>query len=139
MNGQTEVDMDYLILLILDCETFHLSEKESITYLSRKLNRKISRTSYYKCKKEIADRDNSSFSNLFSSRKKERSFSYLHRIALRNRILNSSTDKRIRSHNAWNDPEFVSKYSDRFFAEGYKLIEHTKHLSARINSQQDLS
>ena len=128
--------MEYLKLLILDCETFHLTEKESIAYISRKLNKKISRTSYYNCKKEMGD--NNSLTSLFSDRKWERSLSGLHTTELRNKILNSPPDARIRSHNVWNDPEFVSKYSDRFFADGYALVEQTKHMLARINTQQDL-
>ena len=60
-------------------------------------------------------------------------------IALRNRILSSSTDTRINSHNVWNDPEFVSKYRDRFFADGYALVNKTKSMLARLKSQQALS
>ena len=60
-------------------------------------------------------------------------------ITERTRILNSSTDTRIRLHNAWNDLEFVSKYNDRFFADAYAIVERTKHLSGRLNSQQALS
>jgi hypothetical protein len=69
----------------------------------------------------------------------KKSSSILHNIAERNRILNSSTDRRIRSHNVWNDPEFVNKYFDRFLADGYALVERTKRLSARLNSQRALS
>ena len=137
MNNLSGADKEYLKLLILDCETFHLDEKESIAYATRKLNKKISRTSYYNCKKEIAD--NNSLTSLFSNRKWEKSLSFLHRSALRNSIGGSTNDPRIRSHNAWNDPEFVSKYSDRFFAEGYALVGRTKRMSARIKSHQDLS
>jgi Family of unknown function (DUF6788) len=100
------------------------------------LNRKISRSSYYNCKKEMADND--FFANFFSDSRWEKNFSILHNIAERNRILNSSSDTRIKSHNVWNDPEFVSKYSDRFFADGYALVEQTNHMLARINSQRDL-
>jgi hypothetical protein len=60
-------------------------------------------------------------------------------IALRNRILSSSTDTRINSHNVWNDPEFVSKYKDRFFADSYALVNETKKMSARLKSQEALS
>lgn len=137
MSNFSENDKKYLKLLILDCETFHLNEEESIAYITTKLNKKISRTSYYTCKREMAD--NNCLTSLFSDRKWEKSFSGLHRSALRNSILNSSTDRRIRFHDAWNDPEFVSKYSDRFFADGYSLVEQTKRMSARINSQQDLT
>jgi hypothetical protein len=63
----------------------------------------------------------------------------VHNIALRNRILSSSTDTRIRSHNVWIDPEFISRYSDRFFADGYAIVEQTKRMSARINLQHDLT
>lgn len=133
----SEADKKYVKLLSLDCENFHLNQRESLAYISKKLNRKISRTSYYNCKKEMADKD--FFANFFSDYRWKKSFSILHKIAQRNRILNSSTDTRIRSHNVWNDPEFVSKYSDRFFADSYTLVERTKHISARINSQQNLS
>jgi len=83
--------------------------------------------------------DNDFFANFFSDYRWKKSFSILHNIAQRNRILNSSTDNRIKSHNVWNDPEFVSKYSDRFFADSYALVERTKHMSARLNSQRALS
>jgi hypothetical protein len=69
----------------------------------------------------------------------KKGFSIIHNITERSRIVNSSSDPRIRSHNVWNDPEFVSKYSDRFFADGYSLVELTKHMSARLNSQRALS
>jgi hypothetical protein len=137
VRSLSEADKNYLKLLILDCKTFHLNEKESIAYISNKLNRKIARTLYYICKKEMSDND--SFTYIFSDSKWEKSFSFIHEIAIRNRILNSSVDIRIRSHNAWNDPEFVDKYSDRFFADGYALVEQTKRMSARINSQQYVS
>jgi hypothetical protein len=133
----SEADKKYVKLLILDCENFHLNQKESLAYVSKKLNRKISRTSYYDCKKEMSDND--LFTIFFSDSQWEKSFSILHNIAIRNRILSSSTDTRIKSHNVWNDPEFVSKYSDRFFADSYAIIERSKHLSGRINSQQALS
>jgi hypothetical protein len=133
----TEADKDYIKLLILDCETFHLNKKESLAYISEKLNRKISRTSYYDCKKEISDDD--FFANSFSDSKCEKISSILHDITERNRILNSSSDVRIKSHNVWNDPEFISKYSDRFFADIYALGEQTNHMIARINSQRELT
>jgi hypothetical protein len=69
----------------------------------------------------------------------KKGFSIIHNITERTRIVNSSSDPRIRSHNAWNDPEFVSKYNDRFFADGYALVERTKHMSTRLNSQRALS
>ena len=53
----TEGDKNYIKLLILDCETFHLNKKESLAYISKKLNRKISRTSYYNCKKETSEKE----------------------------------------------------------------------------------
>ena len=137
MGSLSEADKNYLKLLILDCKTFHLNETESIAYISNKLNSKITRTLYYNCKKEMSDND--PFTHIFSDSKWEKSLSFIHEIAIRNRILNSSADTRIRSHNAWNDPEFVSKYSDRFFADGYAIVEQTKRLSARINSQLDLT
>jgi Family of unknown function (DUF6788) len=133
----TEGDNKYVKLLILDCENFHLNEKESLVYISKKLNRKISRTSYYNCKKETSDND--FYVSFFSHSGFEKSFSILHNITERTRIVNSSTDMRIKSHNVWNDPEFVSKYSDRFFADAYALVERTKHLSGKLNSQQALS
>jgi len=133
----SEADKKYVKLLILDCENFHLNQRESLAYISKKLNRKISRTSYYDCKKEMSDND--FFANFFSDSQWEKSFLILHNIALRNRILSSSTDNRIKSHNVWNDPEFVSKYSDRFFADSYALVERTKYMSARLNSQRALS
>jgi len=130
-------DKKYVKLLILDSKNFHLNEKESLAYISKKFNSKISRTTYYNCKKEMSDND--FFANFFSDYRWKKSFSILHNIAQRNRILNSSTDNRIKSHNVWNDPEFVSKYSDRFFADSYALVERTKHMSARLNSQRALS
>jgi hypothetical protein len=133
----TDADMNYIKLLILDCETFHLNRKESLAYISKKLNRKISRNSYYNCKREISDDD--FFANFCSDSKWEKDFSVLHNIAERNRIVNSSSDLRIKSHNVWNDPEFVSKYKDRFFADIYALGEQTNHMVARINSQKDLT
>ena len=45
----------------------------------------------------------------------------------------------MRSHNAWNDPEFVDRYDYRFFADGYAIVEHSKRFSATINSQRQLS
>lgn len=123
--------------MILDCENFHLNQNESLAYISKKLNRKISRTSYYNCKKETSDND--FYVSFFSHSGFEKSFSILHNIAERNRILNSSSDTRIKSHNVWNDHEFVSKYSDRFFADSYALVEQTNHMVARINSQRDLT
>ena len=137
MRDISEADKNYAKLLILDCKTFHLNEKESIAYISNKLKRKIARTLYYNCKKEMSDND--PFTHIFSDSKWEKSLSFIHEIAIRNGILNSTTDNKIRSHNAWNDPEFVSKYSDRFFADGYALVEQTKRLSAKINSQKDLT
>lgn len=130
-------DMKFVKLLILDCKNFHLNEKESLDYLSKKLNRKISRTAYYNCKKEMSDRD--FFANFISDSRQRKNFSILHNIALRNRILNSSSDVRITSHNVWNDPEFVSKYFDRFLADGYALVERTNHMFARFNSKRALS
>jgi hypothetical protein len=53
----SEADKNYVKLLILDCENFHLNEKESLAYISKKLSRKISRTSYYNCKKEMSKND----------------------------------------------------------------------------------
>jgi len=133
----SEADKKYIKLLTLDCENFHLNGKECLAYISKKLNRKISRTSYYNCKKEISDND--FYVSFFSHSGFEKSFSILHNITERIRIVNSSTDARIRSHNVWNDPEFVSKYSDRFFADGYALVNETKKFSARLNSQEALS
>jgi hypothetical protein len=133
----TEADKNYIKLLILDCETFHLNKKESLAYISKKLNRKISTNSYYNCKREISDND--LIANFISNSRWEKISTILHNIALRNRILNSSTDTRINSHYVWNDPEFVSKYSDRFFADSYALVEQTNHMVARINSQRDLT
>jgi hypothetical protein len=133
----TEADKDYIKLLILDCETFHLNKKESLAYISKKLNRKISSTSYYDCKKEISDDD--FIANFCLDSKWEKNFSIMHNIAERNRILNSSSDVKIKSHNVWNDPEFISKYSDRFFADIYALGEQTNHMIARINSQRELT
>jgi hypothetical protein len=89
----SEADMKYIKLLNLDCENFHLNEKESLAYISKKLNRKISRTSYYNCKKEMSDND--FFADFFSDSQWKKSFSILHNIALRNRILNSSNLKRM--------------------------------------------
>lgn len=137
MVKTSEADKKYIRYLILDCQTFHLNRKESLAYISKKLKRKISTTSYYDCKNENADND--FFSNFFPDSQSKKSSLILHNIALRNIILNSSKDTRIRSHNAWNDPEFVNKYSDRFFVDGYALVEQTKRMSARINSQQDLT
>jgi hypothetical protein len=133
----TEADEKYIKLLILDCQNFHLNQKECLVYISKKLNRKISRTSYYNCKKETSDND--FYVSFFSHSGFEKSFSIIHNITERTRIVNSSSDPRIRSHNVWNDPEFVSKYNDRFLADGYAIIERTKHLSGRLNSQQALS
>jgi hypothetical protein len=53
----TEADKQFVKLLILDCEDFHLNQKESLAYISKKLNRKISKTSYYNCKKEKSNND----------------------------------------------------------------------------------
>jgi len=133
----SESDKDFVKLLIIDCDDFHLNQKESLAYISKKLNRKISRTSYNECKKVISDDD--SFANLFPNSGLETISTIFHNIAERNRILNSSSDVRIKSHNVWNDPEFVSKYSDRFFADSYAIIEQTNHMVARINSQRDLT
>jgi hypothetical protein len=133
----SEADKEYVKLLILDCEDFHLNQKESLGYISKKLNRKISRTSYYNCKKEMSDDD--FLANFCSDSKLEKISTIFHNITERNRILNSSSDVRIKSHNVWNDPEFVSKYSDRFFADSYALVEQTNHMVARINSQRDLT
>jgi Family of unknown function (DUF6788) len=137
LSKLSEADKKYVKLLILDCEKFYLNEKESLAYISTKLKSKISRTSYYNCKKEISDCN--LFAKFFSNPRRKKNSSILHNIAERNRILSSSTDKRIKSHNAWNDPEFVNKYSDRFFADGYSLVEQTNRMLARINSQRDLS
>jgi hypothetical protein len=133
----TEADKQFVKLLILDCENFHLNKKESLAYISKKLNRKISRNSYYNCKREMADND--LIANVFPDSKWEKKFSMLHNIGERNRILNSSSDVRIKSHNVWNDPVFVGKYSDRFFADGYALVNETKKMSARLKSQEALS
>jgi hypothetical protein len=108
----TEADKQFVKLLILDCENFHLNKKESLAYISKKLNRKISRTSYYNCKKETSDND--FYVSFFSHSGFEKSFSIIHNITERTRIVNSSSDPRIRSHNVWNDPEFVSKYTTDF-------------------------
>jgi hypothetical protein len=132
----SEADKEFVKLLILDCEDFHLNQKESLAYISKKLNRKISRTSYYNCKKEMSDND--SFPNFFLNSRWKKISTIMDNIALRNRILSSSTDTRINSHNVWNDPEFVSKYSDRFFADGYALVNETKKFSARLKSQEAL-
>ncbi len=137
MLNLSEADKKFVKLLILDCVDFHLNQKESLAHISKKLNRKISRNSYYNCKREMADND--LIANVFPDSKWEKKFSILHNIAERNRILNSSSDVRIKSHNVWNDPEFVSKYSDRFFADSYALVEQTNHMVARINSQTDLT
>ena len=133
----TEADKKYVKLLILDCENFHLNEKEALAYISKKLNMKISRNSYYNSKKEMAYHDY--VVDSFSDSRLKKSFSILHNIAERNRILNSSSDTRIKLHNVWNDPEFVSKYSDRFFVDGYAIVEITNRLSGRLKSQQELS
>jgi hypothetical protein len=66
-------------------------------------------------------------------------FSIFHKIAERNRILNSSSDTRIKSHNVWNDTEFVSKYSNRLFADGYALVNETKNMLARLKTLEALS
>jgi hypothetical protein len=133
----SQADKKYIKLLILDCENFHLNEKESLIYMSKKLNRKISRTSYYNCKREMSQND--IYGYFYWDSRFKKSFSIIHNITERTRIVNSSSDPRIRSHNAWNDPEFVSKYNDRFFADGYALVERTKHMSTRLNSQRALS
>jgi len=77
----TEADKQYVKFLILDCETFHLNKKESLAYISKKINRKISRTSYYKCKKEMSECDyfaipflNSRWQNLATLKLKNRVF-----------------------------------------------------------------
>jgi hypothetical protein len=137
MLNLSEADKKFVKLLILDCEDFHLNQKESLAYISKKLNRKISRNSYYNCKREMADND--LIANVFPDSKWEKKFSILHNIAERNRILNSSSDARIKSYNVWNDPEFVTKYTDRFFADSYAIVEQTNHMVARINSQRDLT
>jgi hypothetical protein len=137
MLNLSDNDKKFVKLLILDCENFHLNQNESLAYISKKLNRKISRTSYHNCKKETSDND--FYVSFFSHSGFEKSFSILHNIAERNRILNSSSDTRIKSHNVWNDHEFVSKYSDRFYADCYALVEQTKRLSSRLNSEQALS
>lgn len=133
----SEADEKYIKLLILDCQNFHLNQKECLAYISKKLNRKISRTSYYNCKRETSDND--FYVSFFSHSGFEESFSILHNITERTRIVNSSTDMRIKSHNVWNDNEFVSKYRDRFFADGYALVNQTKNMLARLKSQQALS
>jgi len=133
----SEADKEYVKLLILDCEDFHLNQKESLAYISKKLNRKISRTSYYNCKKEMSDDD--FLANFYLNSRWEKISTIIDSIALGNRILNSSSDVRIKSHNVWNDPEFVSKYSDRFFADSYALVEQTNHMVARLNSQRHLT
>jgi hypothetical protein len=51
MMKLSESDIKYLKLLIIDCETFHLNEKESLDYIGRKL-RRLSRKTYYRLKKE---------------------------------------------------------------------------------------
>jgi hypothetical protein len=133
----SEADKNYVKLLILDCKNFHLNEAESLAYIYKKLSRKISRNSYYNCKKEMTD--NNFFTKFFSDSQRKKSSPILHNIAERNRILNSCSDARIKSHNIWDDSEFVSKYFDRFLADGYALVERTKHMSARLNSQRNLS
>jgi len=133
----TEADKQFVKLLILDCENFHLNQNESLAYISKKLNRKISRISYYNCKKDMSDND--SFADFFLNSRWKKISRIIDNIALRNRILSSSTDTRINSHNVWNDPVFVGKYSDRFFADGYALVNETKKMSARLKSQEALS
>jgi hypothetical protein len=133
----SESDKKYIKLLILDCENFHLNEKESLIYISKKLNSKISRTSYYNCKREMSEND--IYGDFYWDSRFKKSFSIIRNITEKTRIVNSSSDPRIRSHNVWNDPEFVSKYKDRFFADGYALVNQTKNMSARLNSQQALS
>jgi hypothetical protein len=137
MLNLSEADKKFVKLLILDCEDFHLNQKESLAYISKKLNRKISKTSYYNFKKEMSNND--FFANFYLNSRWEKISRIIDSIALRNGILSSSTDTRINSHNVWNDPEFVSKYNDRFFADIYALVEQTNHMVARINSQRDLT
>jgi hypothetical protein len=137
MLNISEADKKYIKLLILDCENFHLNEKESLIYISKKLNRKISRTSYYNCKREILEND--IYASFYCDSLLKKSLSIISNITEGTRIVNSSSDPRIRSHNIWNDPEFVSKYSDRFFADSYAIVEQTNHMVARINSQRDLT
>jgi hypothetical protein len=120
MLNLSEADKKYVKLLILDCEDFHLNQKESLAYISKKLNRKISKTSYYNCKKGMSNND--FFANFYLNSRWEKISTITDSIALRNRILSSSTDTRINSHNVWNDSEFVSKYKDRFFAEKKPII-----------------
>jgi hypothetical protein len=83
--------------------------------------------------------DNDIYGYFYWDSRLKKSFSIIHNITERTRIVNSSADARIRSHDAWNYAEFVNKYSDRYFADGYALVEQTKHMSARLNSQRDLS
>ena len=71
------------------------------------------------------------FPNFYLNSRWKKISTIMDNIALRDRILSSSTDTRINSHNVWNDPEFVSKYSDRFFADGYALVEQTNHMVAK--------
>ena len=87
MRSLSETDKNYLKLLILDCKTFHLNETESIAYISNKLNRKIARSLYYNCKKEMSDND--PLTHIFSDSKWKKSLSFIHEIAIRKGILNS--------------------------------------------------
>lgn len=131
-----EADKDFVKLLIIDCEDFHLNQKESLAYISKKMNRKISRTSYYNCKKDMSD--NNSFTDFFLNSRWNKISMIIDNIALRNRILSLSTDTRIKCHNVWDDADFVSRYSDRFFADASDVITRTNRLSGRINSQKAL-
>jgi hypothetical protein len=70
----SEADKKYVRLLIFDCENFHLNEKDSLAYISKKLNRKISRNSYYNSKKEMSDND--FFANFFLDSRWEKNFPY---------------------------------------------------------------
>lgn len=83
MLSISEADKNYIKLLLLDCENFHLNEKESLDYISKKLNRKISRTSYYDCKREMVDND--LIANVSPDSKWKKQFSILNNIAERNR------------------------------------------------------
>jgi hypothetical protein len=133
----TEADKNYIKLLILDCENFHLNKKESLAYISKKLSRKFSRTSYYSCKSETSEND--IYGYFYWDSRFKKSFSIIHNITERTRIVNSSSDSRIRSHNVWDDADFVSRYSDRFFADANDVIARTNRLSGRINSQRALA
>jgi hypothetical protein len=138
MLNLSDNDKEYLKILIIDCETFHLSEKESLDYIGSKLKR-VSRETYYRFKKAITD-DNTygnifSGSSFFGGSPFTKSLSSLYLGTQRMKIVNSSSDIRIRSHNVWDDIDFVSRYSDRYFADANDVIARSHRLSGRINSQ----